>query len=432
MAPARDAAAEQLALPGRPESVRRARRFVAEVCARRAFDPDLVEGAVLLVSEVLTNSVVHVGADVVVTVSCPSERAVVVGVSDPGPLHPVVRDVDLDAVTGRGLAMVEMLASGFGSVPTAAGKLVWFSVGDTGAAELPGSQGWAEPAPVEHRLWLTGLPVGLWDVMRQHNDALLREYQLMLLREQWEGDSLIDPRRAQLAAVARTRSSVAGQIQRAIPAQDVGDPSARVDVVVRLTPQDVRAAAALPMVLDAAEAHAARGAFLVRAALPELVSLRNWLFGEIGAQADGAPPSAWVDPDALMRVGEARPVEVDLSWVQAQPRALVVADDANRVVALSPALTALLGWSEGDLLGRRVSLLVPETLREAHVTAFSRYVQTGVAHIIGTQVELPARHRDGRQVPVVLRLEQQGEGASMLLLGWLAAAAQPAPGTLPG
>ena len=419
-----------MALPGRPESVGLARRFVAGVCADQRLPADLVEVAVLLVSEVVTNSVVHVGSDVEVTVGCPTEGAVVVEVSDPSPLHPVARDQDLDAVTGRGLAMVEMLASGFGSVRTTEGKLVWFSVGDTGSVGLPGPQGWAEPAPVEHRLRLTGVPVGLWDVMRQHNEALLREYQLMLLREQWQGDSLVDPRRAQLAAVARTRSSIASQINRAIRAEGDVDPPARIDVVLRLTPQDVAAADELPAVLDVAEVHAAQGAFLVRQALPELVSLRNWLCGEIRAQADGRAPTPWVDPEAFVRVAAGRPVEADLGWARAESRALVVADDGNRVLAVSPALTALLGWGDDDLRGRRVTVLVPDGLREAHVTAFSRYVQTGVAHIIGTEVELPARHRDGHQVPIVLRLEQRGEGASMLLLGWMSAV--PAPGTLPG
>lgn len=428
---------EHLRLSGRPDSVGRARRFINETLTNQGLPTDLVDTAVLLTSEVVTNSIVHVGDDLMVSVVACTGRAALVQVVDASPQHPVTRLADVEAVTGRGLAMVELLAADYGSASSAGGKVVWFSVGDSAAVPAPGPRGWA-PATVEDpratgvEIDLRAVPAGLYGVLHHHNDALVREYQLHLLLEQWSGTTQTSDstgHRAQLAAVARTRSIVASQVLAAMrESPHAGD---RVDAVLRLTPDDVAACAVLADVLDEAEALAARGAFLARPALPEMLSLRDWIYGEVTAQAGGAPPTEWVPGETLLALPRAPAIEIDLTWVASTAQALVVADDANRVLAVSPAVADLLGWADDELAGRRITVIIPPSLRQAHVTAFARHVQTGVSHIIGEVVDLPARHREGHEVQVSLRLEQRRQGSRTLYLGWLARAGQMPPSTLP-
>jgi hypothetical protein len=92
--------------------------------------PDTVDTATLLVSELVTNVVVHTTSPLVrVTASC-SASTVTVRVDDwadpaPGPAH---ARPDPLASGGRGLWMVEAMATRWGWAPTADGKQVWFEL----------------------------------------------------------------------------------------------------------------------------------------------------------------------------------------------------------------------------------------------------------------------------------------------------------------
>jgi PAS domain S-box-containing protein len=355
-------------------------------------------------------------------------------------LVPMQREADEDSVSGRGLAMVELLASAYGTASAERGKVVWFTVGRPRDLPLPGQPGWsAQPAsgqdePVHVRL--RDVPVCLYDVLRQHNDSLLREYQIHLLAA--ASDGLTEPgegadAREDLARVARARATVAAAVQDAARAAGpaVDDLAARLDVTVAVTPDEAAACAALPAVLDRAEALAQQGRFLTRPALPELLSLRDWVFPEVAAQARGAEPTSWSVGAALLRLPPAPAAPVDLAWVRRTGRGVVVADEDNRILAVSAAAGRLLGWDPDELTGRRLTCIVPPGYREAHVTGFARHVHTGTAHVLGTELHLPALRRDGREVPVRLRIEQAdaGDGGG-LYLGWLdesGAAPPPAP-----
>ncbi|MBW3669646.1 MAG: SpoIIE family protein phosphatase [Actinobacteria bacterium] len=84
--------------------------------------------------------------------------------------------------------------------------------------------------------------------------------------------------------------------------------------------------------------------------------------------------------------------------------AVVAADDGNRIIYCNPAAERLLGWSRGDLQGKSLLAIVPERLRDAHLTGFSRYLTTGVPTLIGNAVRVAALHRDGHEVAVELTL----------------------------
>ena len=112
--------------PNDPKAVRAARKFVVHELS--GYPEDLLDVAELLVSELAGNCVRHTDSSFEVKVTGDPQR-IRVAVSDRDPGRPVVRHVDADAVTGRGLALVEMLASSWG-VRTkrsfSGGKAVWF------------------------------------------------------------------------------------------------------------------------------------------------------------------------------------------------------------------------------------------------------------------------------------------------------------------
>ena len=113
------------------ESVSAARHFVREALAE--WDrPEELGIVVLLVSEVTSNAIVHgsyghPGATVVVALSRVA-NVVRVGVTDQGTNLPVIGDGDPDKSSGRGLILLDALATAWGVVPNGTGKLVWFEV----------------------------------------------------------------------------------------------------------------------------------------------------------------------------------------------------------------------------------------------------------------------------------------------------------------
>lgn len=114
-------------LPAHPRSTRDARAFVRETL--RDWRLDAVAGeAELLASELVTNVVLHAGTEFDVVVIHESHAPVRVEVRDGSRRAPRRRRYSEEASTGRGLMLVESLASRHGVDVDGQGKLVWFEL----------------------------------------------------------------------------------------------------------------------------------------------------------------------------------------------------------------------------------------------------------------------------------------------------------------
>jgi GAF domain-containing protein/anti-sigma regulatory factor (Ser/Thr protein kinase) len=101
-------------------------------------DPDLFDTAALLVSELVTNAVVHARTSVGLRVSAVGDR-LRVEVADGSRARPVRQDFRPEATGGRGLLLLDRLATTWEVRRTPDGKTVWF--------ELALPAGSADPAP---------------------------------------------------------------------------------------------------------------------------------------------------------------------------------------------------------------------------------------------------------------------------------------------
>ncbi|MBB3075343.1 PAS domain-containing protein [Streptomyces violarus] len=110
-----------------PDAVMHARRFSARTL--RSWDVVAEADTVLLVvSELVTNALVHTQGAVRVDLTLAADRLrVSVNDSSPrAPAKPVV--VDWEATGGRGLFLVEAMSTAWGSVPVGGGKQVWSEI----------------------------------------------------------------------------------------------------------------------------------------------------------------------------------------------------------------------------------------------------------------------------------------------------------------
>jgi anti-sigma regulatory factor (Ser/Thr protein kinase) len=117
-----------LDLPPTTDSVPVARRFVRARLGHGGAD---VDTATLLVSEVVTNAILHARTSVTLTVELAGE-VVRITVRDGSPVQPRIHSFAATSATGRGLRLLDRLAKRWGvdADPATGGKIVWFEVGE--------------------------------------------------------------------------------------------------------------------------------------------------------------------------------------------------------------------------------------------------------------------------------------------------------------
>ncbi|OIJ69568.1 SpoIIE family protein phosphatase [Streptomyces mangrovisoli] len=120
-----------------PERVAVARQQLRELLHDWS-SPDQVDSAVLLLSETLTNVLVHTDADALLTAEVsgePDKRRMRVEVTDTSDDLPHKRRPGEMASSGRGLVLIELLADAWGVDPRGEGKSTWFELFERPAEE---------------------------------------------------------------------------------------------------------------------------------------------------------------------------------------------------------------------------------------------------------------------------------------------------------
>jgi PAS domain S-box-containing protein len=90
------------------------------------------------------------------------------------------------------------------------------------------------------------------------------------------------------------------------------------------------------------------------------------------------------------------------SIIQSAVDAIVLIDAHGRIEAFNPAAERLFGYSEAEVAGRNVSMLMPQPYRGEHDGYLGRYVATGEKRIIGLGREVMGQRRDGTTFPLHL------------------------------
>lgn len=97
--------------------------------ALSSWDDEQVASIQLLVSELVTNAVLHGAPPLSLSIDIREAGSVRISVSDASPAPPVLEAFNVDSHRGRGLALVDALADEWGVEPVADdGKSVWFEV----------------------------------------------------------------------------------------------------------------------------------------------------------------------------------------------------------------------------------------------------------------------------------------------------------------
>ncbi|MGI5246456.1 SpoIIE family protein phosphatase [Dactylosporangium sp. CA-139066] len=143
----------RIRLPADHSSPGLAREAIRTIAHERDLGPILDE-ALLLVTELTTNSVVHAGTEVDLEITA-SDGGLTVAVLDfrPGTVTPTYREGGGELPErGRGLVLVEQLATAWGTTHFAGGKGVWFRL-DLAPGARPGVPALDLPSAVDALTW---------------------------------------------------------------------------------------------------------------------------------------------------------------------------------------------------------------------------------------------------------------------------------------
>jgi PAS domain S-box-containing protein len=410
-------------LPPQPASVAEARQLVRGLLIGSGRE-DLLDTAVLLVSELVTNALLHAATDIGVSVTLDGE-GLHVGVTDGSRHLPSRREYGPTSGTGRGLRMLESMVDEWGVTQRRDGKTVWFRL--SAGEEHPSAPALADTSPPQRLrsrqetvpVELRNMPLLLHAAWQEHAEALLREYLLVGL-ESNDGDP-IQMHADATDAIAVLEEYVPRPPVPMEPDRIMGDAieprvsASRLEVPVPV--DSVSHFETLDRAIEAALDLSEDGLVLTPPTQPEVQAFRRWLVRQVLDQANGGTAEPWSVPKEEEDLLAAPPEWVPESVSDAD-HATIAADHANRILAVSRPAAELLGYDDAwELVGERIVAIVPERYRQAHVAGFTMYLLVGRRPIIDSPVLVPALRRDGTEVDVVLLVREQAvsPGRSVLL-----------------
>ena len=97
--------------------------------------------------------------------------------------------------------------------------------------------------------------------------------------------------------------------------------------------------------------------------------------------------------------------------------AIVTIDDAGNVVAWNPAATTLFGYTEDEILGKSMTLVLPQRFHSAHTAGMQRNLADGGAPLHGKSDEVTGVRRDGSEFPLELSVARWDSGAETFFTG---------------
>jgi PAS domain S-box-containing protein len=79
---------------------------------------------------------------------------------------------------------------------------------------------------------------------------------------------------------------------------------------------------------------------------------------------------------------------------------IISIDDQSAICYANPAAGQMFGYELAEMLNQSLTVLMPERLRQSHLTSMARFIATGKRHIHWRAIELTGLHKDGREFPI--------------------------------
>jgi PAS domain S-box-containing protein len=85
---------------------------------------------------------------------------------------------------------------------------------------------------------------------------------------------------------------------------------------------------------------------------------------------------------------------------EAASDAIFLIDEDSHVLFATGAAEKIFGYSREEILGNKLTMLMPEHLRHVHEASLKRYVETGERRVVWNSVHLNGLHKSGWEIPL--------------------------------
>jgi PAS domain S-box-containing protein len=115
-----------------------------------------------------------------------------------------------------------------------------------------------------------------------------------------------------------------------------------------------------------------------------------------------------LDPDLFVRLVEMLGV------------AIVVADESGEITIFNAQAELLFGYRRSEVIAQPIEMLVPDAARGRHHAHRDKFNEEPRARPMGLEMDLRARHKSGREIPVEINLVPipTGDGVFTAAVVW--------------
>jgi two-component system, LuxR family, sensor kinase FixL len=146
-----------------------------------------------------------------------------------------------------------------------------------------------------------------------------------------------------------------------------------------------------------------------------------WLFLIFGVAASVC--GAWAVKRRTQREAAARMLEQREAHLRSifdtAPEAMIVIDDTGIIQSYGASAERMFVWRPNEVMGRNISMLMPEPFRTQHDGYLQRYLSTGEKRIIGIGRIVVGARKDGSTFPMELAVGEVRSGDARFFTGFV-------------
>src|SRR5216683_4455940 len=105
--------------------------------------------------------------------------------------------------------------------------------------------------------------------------------------------------------------------------------------------------------------------------------------------------------------------------VETASDAVISLDESSTILLANPATTRVFGYAPAELIGKPLTILMPEFMRKLHEAGFRRYLATGERHLNWQGAELTALRKSGQEFPVEVSFGEMISNGHKVFTGFI-------------
>lgn len=98
--------------------------------------------------------------------------------------------------------------------------------------------------------------------------------------------------------------------------------------------------------------------------------------------------------------------------------AIIAIDQHSRIILFANnSVEKIFGYTPSELLGKEITVLMPDRFRDLHRASVKRYTETGLRHLNWKSTQFPGLHKSGKEIPLEISYGEYTKGGKRYFIG---------------